>query len=244
MAMAMVMATATIMIIQMMIDIRNHLLYGVDDGSENLDMTIKLFEEYKKQGIKTAFLTPHVNSSVSKESREVHIEKFNQLKPIAKKYNIDIHLGAEIYIPFRMPKLCFNEYVMGNSKVLLVEFSIFQEAPINDHVHNLISKGFDVIIAHVERYNYLTIDDLLELREIGAYTQINASSILKKSLYRKKVIQLIKKDFIDFVSTDTHNISFRSPKLRDAFIELKRLFGENKALDLVCNNQKKLFFNT
>ena len=136
-----------------MIDIHNHLLYGVDDGSENLDMTIKLFEEYKKQGITTAFLTPHVNSSVSKEHRDRHIEKFNHLKPIAKKYNIDIHLGAEIYIPYRMPKLNFNEYVLGNSNALLVEFSIYNETPINDHIHNLISEGFDVVIAHVERYN-------------------------------------------------------------------------------------------
>jgi len=244
MAMAMAMAIAIIMIIQKMIDIHNHLLYGVDDGSENLDMTIKLFEEYKNQGITTAFLTPHVNSSVSKESREIHIEKFNHLKPIAKKFNLNIHLGAEIYIPYKMPKLSFNQYLMGDSNVLLVEFSIFQETPINDHVYNLINKGYDVVIAHIERYNYLKIDDLVEFKEIGAYLQINASSILKRSANRKKVIQMIKKGLIDFVSTDTHNTSSRSPKLKEAFIELKRLFGKTKALELVYNNQKRIFFKT
>ena len=133
---------------------------------------------------------------------------------------------------------------MGDSNVLLVEFSIFQETPINDHVYNLINKGYDVVVAHVERYRYLKIDDLVEIKEIGAYLQINASSILKRSTNRKKVIQMIKKGLIDFVSTDTHNTSSRSPKLKEAFIELKRLFGKTKALELVYNNQKRIFFKT
>ena len=152
----------------------------VDDGSKDLSMTSLLFQKAQEQGIKTIFLTPHVNSSVSRYPKSKHNELFPILKNLAKKYNIDVFLGAEIYIPFRLPNLDFSKYTMGDSNFLLIEFSTYSSSPIIDHCFSLIKKGFKVIIAHIERYEYLELNDIKELRELGVFTQVNASSVISE----------------------------------------------------------------
>ena len=244
MAMAMAMVTAMAMVIQKMIDIHNHFLPGVDDGSVNIEMTEKLFFESSMQGVKKIFLTPHVNSSVSKVNRKEQIRIFNQLKPLANKYNLEIFLGAEIYIPFRLPDLNFEDYVMGNSNVLLVEFSTRSETEIIDLVYNLIKRNYRIIIAHVERYYYLDSSDINDLKNMGVFFQVNSSSIIsnKHREYHKRALKYIKSDLIDFVATDSHDILRRKPNLKNAFEKLNKIVGRKKAKDLIYNNQMDLFF--
>lgn len=245
MATDMVMVMATHMVKKIiMIDIHNHLLYGVDDGSTDIKMSEDLLLEFKKQGIKKIIMTPHVNSSVSKKPRNIHVLNYKKIRELAKKYDIDVFLGAEVYIPFRFPELDFKNYTMNNSNILLLEFSTYHKTPIYDHSYNLIKRGYRIIIAHVERYNYLKIDDLYELKELGVYFQINASSIInKKSIYHRNALKLIKTDLPDFVATDSHNLDQRPPKLREAYKKIKRLYGSQKANELVELNQIKLFFS-
>ena len=42
-----------------MIDIHNHTLYGVDDGSGSLKQSLDMLREAKRQGIEAVILTPH-----------------------------------------------------------------------------------------------------------------------------------------------------------------------------------------
>lgn len=226
------------------IDIHCHLLNGVDDGSKSLIVSERLIRLYSEQGVKKIFVTPHVNSSVSKSNRETHIKKFNILQEISLKYDVELHLGAEVYIPFRFPELKFENFTMGQSNVLLLEFSTFHETPIFDHVYKLIQKGYKIIIAHVERYNYLDIEELLEIKELGVYFQVNTSSILSKKNIKhfKKAKILLKNNMIDFIATDCHNETNRPPNLLLALKKLNKLIGEEKALKLVFHNQLKLLF--
>ena len=228
-----------------MIDIHNHLIYGVDDGSPELDTSIKMLENCFDQGIKTVFLTPHVNSSVSYSTREEHYDKFDELKRISNTYGINLFLGAEIYISYRMPDLDFSKYTMGNSNILLVEFSTINHTSISDIVFNLMKRKFRVIIAHIERYSYLDDEDILELKRIGAFIQINASTILKKgkSRSKNKCMRLIKSGLIDFVASDSHNITSRKNKMLEAYQLIKKKFSFDVADNLFNKNQSRIFFN-
>lgn len=227
---------------RVIIDIHNHLMYKVDDGSKSIDMSIKMLEESQKQGIKAIFLTPHVNSSVSLSKREEHISKFNILKKIAINYDIKLYLGAEIYIPFKLPNLDFSKYTMSNKKILLIEFSTYNETPIIDHVFNLMKKGFKIIVAHVERYKYLSIDDVEELRHMGAFIQINSYSILNlsNSTYSKNAKKLLKNKLVDFIASDAHDLTRRKIMLDRTYKKLAKIVGNKVANDLMFNNQNRL----
>ena len=67
---------------------------------------------------------------------------------------------------------------MGNSNVLLVEFSTRSETEIIDLVYNLIKRNYRIIIAHVERYYYLDSSDINDLKNMGVFFQVNSSSII------------------------------------------------------------------
>jgi protein-tyrosine phosphatase len=147
-----------------------------------------------------------VNGSAQKASRETHIKHFEILKDAAKDLPIELELWAEIYISQSLPKLNWNDYVV-HSNYLLVEFSPVIEAPIVDLCYNLTKKGYKVVLAHIERYGYLTLEDLYELKDIGVSLQVNAASVLRKGqlfngLRAKKYMKL---DLIDVVGTDCHD---------------------------------------
>jgi protein-tyrosine phosphatase len=189
-----------------MIDIHNHSLFGVDDGAKDLAMSLAMIQQAISVGIKKIYLTPHVNGSAQKASRETHIKHFQILKDAAKDLPIELELWAEIYIGQSLPKLNWNDYVVHNN-YLLVEFSPVVESPIVDLCYNLTKKGYRVVLAHIERYGYLTIEDLYELKDIGVTLQVNASSLLGKgqwfhSLRAKKYKKL---DLIDVVASDSHD---------------------------------------
>lgn len=227
-----------------MIDIHTHFLYDFDDGSKNLKMTKELLSLCSFQGIEIIFLTPHVYSSLSKKKYIEYKNKSIEISKLAKGFGISCYLGAEIYIPFRIPDIDFNKYTMGESKVLLVEFSTILETPVLEHSYNLIKKGFKVIIAHIERYSYLNLIDIINLKKIGVFLQVNSSSLIKKgrSNHLKRAWQYIKKDLVDFVASDSHNTSSRTPNMDKSYRIVEKKIGKKRTKDLFYNNAFNLFF--
>jgi protein-tyrosine phosphatase len=242
---AMVMAMATVMDTAMtthmkmipMIDIHNHALPSVDDGSQSFETSFKMIESSYKQGVSTLVLTPHTNSTETRVSREEHVLRYEALKDYCKDIPITLLLGAEIFIGHKIPDLDLSRLTFGSKNTLLVEFSPFNETPIVDIVFNLIKRGFQVVVAHVERYQYLTLEELLELKTMGAFLQVNTTSVLKLGhpTHAKKGRDFIRKKLIDIIATDSHNFDTRPPNLDKSFEELKTLVSEEYAKSLVSD---------
>jgi protein-tyrosine phosphatase len=246
MAMAMAMAMAmNIHITQQMIDIHTHLMYQVDDGSKNLEMTREMISISSYQGVKVIFLTPHVNASITENELKEFNNKYNEISLLAKTFGIKCFLGAEIYISYRIPNINFNNFTMGKSKVLLLEFSTYLETPLIEHTYNLIKKGFKIILAHIERYDYLSLNDIVDLKNMGAYLQVNSTSVIKKgkSKTSKRAWKYIKNNLIDFIATDSHNTSSRAPNMKEAYKILLKKYGNEKANKIFNDNASKLLLN-
>lgn len=225
-----------------MIDIHTHILPGVDDGSPDMETSIALLKEELKQGVTDIFVTPHYFKyrgylSTSDENQLI----FNQLVEEKKKQNINInlYLGTEIYYDKDTIRNLENSIVkpLGDSKFVLVEFSLFEESEdILEAINSITAKGYTPVIAHPERYPYIKKEDAYYyMRRMGAKIQINASSLLgdygKKT--KKFVFKLIKKNLIDFVASDIHG--FRKVKLSEAYEVVKKAFSIEKANDLFNN---------
>jgi protein-tyrosine phosphatase len=237
---AMVMAMITHMI-NKMIDVHTHIMYGVDDGSKDLKMTKEMLSMCCSQGVDIIFLTPHINPSSSEQKSKEYNNKFNEISFLADSFGIKCYLGAEIYLSFRLPDIDFEKYTMGKSNALLIEFSTMIETPVLDHSYNLIKKGFKVIIAHAERYDYLSLEDIVNLKNMGALIQVNASSLIKKgkSKHLKRSWTYIKNDLVDFVASDSHNITSRIPNMNNAYKILSKKINEEKLNDLFFKNALK-----
>ena len=161
-----------------MIDIHNHILYGVDDGSKDLDMSLAMLKEEMEQGVTMIYLTPHQNQQtltgpLLKERYQSFLEELKE-----KGIDMDIRLGAEIYYypGLKQDLLSGKALTMDESKYVLVEFSTRTETNVSEIVYELVVAGFTPIIAHIERYPYLKKEDYFDIKDAGALIQINAGS--------------------------------------------------------------------
>lgn len=220
-----------------MIDIHTHILPDVDDGSKDLETSILMIEREIEQGVTDIVLTPHVQSRVTKANTAKRKAQFELLKEEVSKrgLNVNLHLGAEIMYHIHI-ETDFSKYHFGNHKYVLIEFSTKVESPIEDVCYDVMAMGYQVIVAHIERYNYLTIEDIQRIKLSGALIQVNASAILNndKLANKKTVKKLIKANLIDIIATDTHNMDKRPPNLLEAKNYLKKYYDQD-ALDLLFN---------
>ena len=221
-----------------MIDIHNHILYGVDDGSKDLDMSLAMLKEEMEQGVTTIYLTPHQNQQtltgpLLKERYQSFLEELKE-----KGIDMDIRLGAEIYYypGLKQDLLSGKALTMDESKYVLVEFSTRTETNVSEIVYELVVAGFTPIIAHIERYPYLKKEDYFDIKEAGGLIQINSGSFSHFSS-RGLIKYLLKNDLVDYVATDAHDNSKRKvdfsfvhsyikkkyPELYTKLIEMKKI---------------------
>ena len=210
-----------------MIDIHNHILYGVDDGSKDLDMSLAMLKEEMEQGVSTIYLTPHQNKQtltgpLLKERYQSFLEELKE-----KGIDMDIRLGAEIYYypGLKQDLLSGKALTMDESKYVLVEFSTRTETNVSEIVYELVMAGFTPIIAHIERYPYLKKDDYFDIKEAGGLIQINSSSFSRFSS-RGLIKYLLKNDLVDYVATDAHDNGRRKVDFSFVHIYIKKKYPE------------------
>lgn len=225
-----------------MIDVHSHILPFVDDGCKTLEESLTLLGEYVQQGVKTFFLTPHYRKDEYEPSVEELRRIFNDFEKVAleKFPNVKLYLGEEIFCDTNVYKLLKDGKVTtfdGTNKVLL-EFNYTAFTDIADYAYNVMYAGYTPIIAHIERYEYLSrIDQIVEMKENGALIQVNAESLLDPVL-RKRIFILIKNELIDFIGSDAHYS--RKACMKEAYKIIAKKFSKDIADKLFYKNAENL----
>lgn len=230
---------------QKKIDIHSHIIYAVDDGAIDMEMSLEMIKQAYNQGIDTIVATPHASERYEIEELKFKISMIQE--EISKReINTTIYLGQEIfYKSDTMTKLKNKEFLtLNNTRYILIEFNINISCMfLVKAIRDIIYLGYIPIIAHVERYLCLRKENYLEeLISLGAYLQMNYSSIVggffdKDARWCKTQL---KKERIHFLSTDMHNITSRSPNVRKSFIWLEKALDKNYYADIVYNNADKV----
>ena len=199
-----------------MTDVHSHILFGIDDGSRTISESVELLKKLKSVGFNNVILTPHfILDSTYNSNYESNIKIYNELKErlIDENIDINIYLGNEIFIDKNVPTLLEKNIItsLNGTKYVLVEFPMHNKLlNLEDILYEIRSKGYEVVIAHPERYDAFKEDYSIvdTLREDGFLFQSNYSSIL--GYYGKDSIKLLKymlkRHYIDFLGTDIHRI--------------------------------------
>lgn len=199
-----------------MTDIHSHILFGVDDGSRTIKESISLLKELKNAGFDKVILTPHfIMDSNYNSTYEENYYRYCILKDKVKELNlkIEIYLGNEIFIHEKIADLLDNYTIssLNDTNYILVEFPFHNKIlNLEDILYHIESRGYKVVIAHPERYDYFQKDYSIvdKLRKEGFLFQSNYSSIIgaygKES--EKLITYMLKKHYIDFLGTDIHQI--------------------------------------
>ena len=169
---------------QTLVDLHCHLLPGIDDGAKNLAMTMAMLRREVEDGAAGVVFTPHfyyertgLDSFLQKRQaalrRTAAAAKAEGL-PIAAK------AGAEIYYTPVLPDLDLAQLAFAGTRYLLIELpTTHHPSGIEDTLFAVQQRGYTPILAHVERYPYVTEDPTLLYRWVagGALAQINAAGL-------------------------------------------------------------------
>ena len=205
-----------------MIDIHMHLLPGMDDGAEDMEMALVMIIRAHQQGISHIIVTPH--SEAFHSSKEDWRISFKRLVAVAAKVcpDVNLYMGCEVYCEANIMKQILELLnsgfypTMNGTEYVLMEFSpwAYPENTI-PCVEALLSAGYKPIIAHMERYKYLR--DNMELvnrfRELGALIQLNTYTLFDEmdEPVKNWARQLVLQRKVDFLGTDAHKTYYRSP---------------------------------
>ncbi len=198
-----------------MIDIHNHLLFGIDDGSKSIEESVDVLRDLASIGYTDIILTPHyISGSRYSNSASNNYKLMKELESSLKDNNIDIklYLGNEIFIDDDIFELLLSKeiYPLNGTKNLLIELPMSGEYEgYLELFSDLIDKGCNVILAHPERYLSFQkdYDKIIELKKMGIYFQSNIDSLIGRYGEDAEVIikKLLKDKMISFLATDIHH---------------------------------------
>lgn len=191
-------------------DVHSHILYGVDDGVQQLEESLKILRELENLGIENLWCTPHIMEDIPNQTNFLQ-ERFLQLKE-SYKGKIQLHLAAEYMIDNVFNERLSNKDLLPHGELknhLLVETSYFNP-PLNleETLQEIYSIGYYPLLAHPERYAYMEDNDYIRLKANGIKFQLNLLSL--KGMYgktaQKKAEWLLSKNYYDQVGSDIHSI--------------------------------------
>lgn len=207
-----------------LIDIHCHLLPYVDDGADDMEEAIEILEESYRQGVRHMIVTPHYRREFFETPMTEIVKSYRELRKEAAKRGIQIFLGCEYFRDMDIFEH-INDQIAGNRRVtlagtkyVLVEFSSQDTfSYIRNFTYHMKTHGYQPVIAHVERYeNCWSEEKIQELHDCGIEIQLNAATVLGHHGWSNKrmCLKLMKKDLIDYIASDTHNVTDRVQNLK------------------------------
>lgn len=192
------------------VDYHCHILPGVDDGVRNLDKSLAALSYYEEAGVTEVWLTPHIMEDYPNSTCQLR-QGFNKL---CAAYNgpIIMHLASENMLDSTFEQRFHDNdlLTLGQGTHLLVETSYFNP-PIQLYqtLNEISRRGLFPVLAHPERYLYMTLKDYDRLKDMGVKFQLSIMSLA--GVYgdgaAAKARHLLLEGKYDFYGSDLHRLS-------------------------------------
>ena len=244
-----------------MIDFHNHILPGVDDGSESLTVSLSMLKKAERQGITEVVNTVHFQhpkmygKNIDYNYLLGEVEKLQKVLD-KEEINIKIHLSSEVFYLPNLAEISKNPLnTIGNGKYMLIEFlpGVFPK-DYEEQFYNLQLLGITPIVAHPERYKFVkeNFSILEEWIDKGYIIQIDAGSIRGHfgDQTKKFTMKIVEKGCLHLIGSDAHNNKGRNFCLKKTYDFLdKEGFGDlvvmlkENTVDLLGGNELKRLIN-
>ena len=203
-------------ILKGMTDIHSHILPGVDDGSPDKATSLELLQFLEELGITSVWFTPHVMSDMKQNTKSYLTEHFEVFRT-SYKGPIQLHQAGEYMMDAQFTTQLPAEVLPLGENHLLVETSYMLPPVGMKDILAAVRKNYFPVIAHPERYTYMTMDDYRNLYRTDGYNlQLNLMSL--SGYYnpgaRHAAEALLAAGMYTYVGTDLHHLERYAPMLQ------------------------------
>ena len=195
------------------IDIHSHVLPGIDDGAQTNDDTAFLLEAMHNLGFETIITTPHTIKNVWDNDVETITNAYHQVANELPnwKQKLNLRFASEYFLDENLIQLAQNTTLLPlKDKTILIELSYLNPPiPLYEYLFELQLKGYQLVLAHPERYNYFHNQkkEFEKLKKAGCKLQLNLLATV--GYYGKHAAEtadyLLKNELYDFVGSDIHH---------------------------------------
>jgi protein-tyrosine phosphatase len=233
-----------------MVDIHHHLLWGVDDGAKDFEISLAMAKASAADGVTAIVCTPHANGQYNYDPA-VNQAKVQELQARldSDRVPLTIGLGCDFHISYDNILEAKDDpakYSVNGLGYLMVEIPDYGIAPgLTETFYELQLAGLTPVLTHPERNPTLQADSrrLGEWMRGGVLVQVTADSVTGKMgrTAEKTAHMLLSKRWVHFLATDAHNVTSRPPRLSEARKLVARKYGEEYANSLVETNPRAVF---
>lgn len=222
-----------------MVDFHTHILPGIDDGSDNAEISMQMLREEKKSGVDTVIFTPHFYADKDKISSflKKRDEKYEQLMSIIRTskesdrqlLEICYYVGAEVYYFSGIGEAsAIQQLCIAGTKLLLLEMPFVQwtKAMYEDIRKLIYRQKLTVVLAHIERYvDFQKKKDVWrEILELPVIIQMNAGPFTRWRS-RSKALRIARDRGVILLGSDAHNMESRRPNLLEGRKVIEKELG-------------------
>lgn len=195
---------------ELKVDMHSHLVPGIDDGAVSEEDSTRLIEGLFSLGYEKLITSPHVMQDLYPNTPETIT---NGLLPLQERFGSGkLQTAAEYLLDDFISDFLEEDGQLLTVKddMVLIEFS-FVSPPMGmrELLFQLQMKGYQIILAHPERYGYYhhKFGQYEELAGNGCYLQCNLLSFTGYygEEVRKVAEQMADRGMVDFLGTDLHH---------------------------------------
>lgn len=237
-----------------MYDLHSHILFGVDDGADSAEESVRMAGIAFESGTRGIVATPHCN--ISEYDRNEWTAEFTKklvmLNSTLSQLDIPVKIypGQEVFCGEDVPELLKSgKFLTVNaSRYVLVEFDFGEySSEVYPKLENISAEGYVPIVAHPERYGFVQEDPdaAYRMKKIGCLLQMNKGSI-KGGFGRSSFVaanNMLELQLVDFVASDSHGPFVRTPFLADAHELISERYSAEYADMLFKTNPKRVLKN-
>jgi len=235
-----------------MIDLHCHLLPGIDDGSPDLDTSLRMARIAVADGITVTACTPHIYPGLYENTgpaiRQAVIELQTQL--IEAGIALQLTQGADTHLTPNLVKgLCDGRIPsLHDSRYFLLEPPHHVAPPrLAETVFNLLAAGYIPVITHPERLSWIEdhYETFVDLTRRGAWLQVTSGSLTGRfgPTARYWGERLLDEGWVHILATDSHGVDRRPPLLAEGQHAAERWVGAEEAHHLVATRPQGILNN-
>ncbi len=234
-----------------MIDFHSHCLPGIDDGATNVNMSLAMLKDSKKQGVNTVLATPHfypdgrtIEGYINARTNAYNI-LIDEMEKSVGDYP-EIVLGTEVKLGYSLMDFdSLDLLCVEGTRYILLEMPYTKwDSSLYDLIYSIsIKYKVKPVIAHIERYTDMNKDMEYynQLFSMDVYVQANAEGFLGFSSARF-LSKLIKAGNVHVIGSDMHNMTDRKCCMAQAAKKIEKKYGrglleffENNAASIIDN---------
>jgi len=234
-------------------DIHSHIVFGVDDGAYDLQMSIDMLKMACSQGVQDIICTSH--SGINQAAYRANLDILQQ-SARAEGLPVRLYPGCEIACRSQKIPMIADELNCGllpsinDGSFILVEFTPYAQCDEILHciqqLHAQTQK--QIILAHAERCHMLYANQhILNQPEIqSCRIQINAFSLVDEPNgdIRDFARMLLHSKLVSFIGSDAHRIDHRPPQIKSGVDYIHEHCDPDYATAVCWKNAEQLLLQT